>query len=78
MGIYHSDLAIRNTITVSFGALSAFKIIDFDKAFKVVKSVKGKDIAFECTEKLFDFWLSSTFNEGDMIIPCDELSLVDE
>jgi tRNA A-37 threonylcarbamoyl transferase component Bud32 len=38
LGIYHADLAFRNTIRVSRDGWSAFKIIDFDKAFKVVEA----------------------------------------
>jgi tRNA A-37 threonylcarbamoyl transferase component Bud32 len=48
LGIYHADLALRNTIRVTRGEWSAFKIIDFDKAFKVIQTEKN-DKAFECT-----------------------------
>jgi tRNA A-37 threonylcarbamoyl transferase component Bud32 len=38
LGIYHIDLALRNTIKVTRNGWSTFKIIDFDMAFKIVKT----------------------------------------
>jgi tRNA A-37 threonylcarbamoyl transferase component Bud32 len=49
LGIYHADLAFRNTIRVTHGEWSAFKIIDFNRAFKVIQT-KEKDKSFECTK----------------------------
>ena len=60
LGIYHADLFFRNTIKVTKGNKFSFKIIDFDKAFKINKTQK-KDKTFECTQNLFDFWLRFKF-----------------
>jgi hypothetical protein len=68
LGIYHADLAIRNTIRVSREGWFAFKIIDFDKAFKVIKSEEN-DKAYECTLELIDFWLKFTFDSDRLRAP---------
>ena len=60
LGIYHADLYFRNTIKVSKGNAFCFKIIDFDKAFKVHQTEK-KDEGYQCTRDLFDFWLRFRF-----------------
>jgi hypothetical protein len=73
IGIYHADLQLRNTIRVTRGVWNTFKIIDFDKAFKVVQT-HDKDIAFESTKDLIDFWLRSNFDGEDVGTPYDEIS----
>jgi tRNA A-37 threonylcarbamoyl transferase component Bud32 len=72
VGIYHADLALRNTIRVTHGKWSAFKIIDFDRAFKVMRTV-DKDKAFELVKQLFDFWLKSNYQHNGMRPPIDVL-----
>ena len=42
LGIYHADMAVRNTIRVRHGGRRAFKIIDFDVAFKFIET-ENKD-----------------------------------
>jgi predicted Ser/Thr protein kinase len=61
MGIYHADIALRNTIRITHSGSKRFKIIDFDKAFKVIKTDE-KDTAFNCTQQLIDFWLFFDFD----------------
>jgi tRNA A-37 threonylcarbamoyl transferase component Bud32 len=65
LGIYHADLALRNTIRVTLGERSVFKIIDFDYAFKVMRT-EEKDKAFDCANRLLDFWLKSNFHQNEM------------
>ncbi len=76
MGIYHADLALRNTIRVSRGGWSAFKIIDFDLTFKVVKTGE-KDRAYGYTEELIDFWLYFKFDSNKPYAPFGEISFDD-
>jgi hypothetical protein len=61
-------LAFRNTIRISRNVWSIFKIIDFDTAFKVIKTGE-KDQAYECTKDLIDFWLRFTFNDDKVRAP---------
>jgi RIO-like serine/threonine protein kinase len=65
LGIYHADLNFRNTIRIVVDANEcSFKIIDFDKAFKVFQTeAKGK--AFESTKNLLDHWLRFKFDGKD-------------
>jgi hypothetical protein len=68
LGIYHADLAFRNTIKISQPHSFTFKIIDFDKAFKVVKT-KENDMAYESTKNLLDYWLKFTFDHYQPRVP---------
>jgi hypothetical protein len=56
LGIYHADLRFRNTIKVTQRDQDIFKVIDFDKAFKVFSTEAG-DKVFEFTKKMLKFWL---------------------
>jgi predicted Ser/Thr protein kinase len=77
LGIYHADLWISNTIRiiVEENELS-FKIIDFDKAFKVFPT-EAKDKAFESTKNLLKYWLSFKFDGVESKPPLDEIEVND-
>jgi predicted Ser/Thr protein kinase len=74
LGIYHSDLAFRNTIRVTENKSTVFKIIDYDKAFKVSKT-KQRDRAFETTSDVFAFWLRFHFDRQLSRAPFEEIDL---
>jgi hypothetical protein len=71
LGIYHADLAFRNTIKVTQRNQNVFKLIDFDKAFKVYPT-ESKDKAFESTKNLLNFWLRFKFDRINSKPPVDE------
>jgi hypothetical protein len=64
LGIYHADFAFRNTIRVvrEYNPQGTFKIIDFDKAFKVFETAPN-DKVFTFTEKILDYWLKFLFDK---------------
>jgi RIO-like serine/threonine protein kinase len=65
LGIYHADLKFRNTIRIVVDENEClFKVIDFDKVFKVI-STEAKDKAFESTNNLLDYWLRFKFDGTD-------------
>jgi hypothetical protein len=64
LGIYHADLWFRNTKKMINMGEFFFKIIDFDKAFKVFPT-EAKDKAFESTKNLIDHWLRFKFDGKD-------------
>jgi hypothetical protein len=77
LGIYHADLGIRNTIKIAVDANEClFKVIDFDKAFKVFPT-EAKDKAFESTKNLLDHWLRFKFDGTDSKPPLDEIEVSD-
>jgi hypothetical protein len=77
LGIYHADLGIRNTIKIVVDANEfSFKIIDFDKAFKVAPT-EAKDKAVESTKNLFKYWLRFKFDGADSEPPLDEIEASD-
>jgi hypothetical protein len=77
LGIYHADLWFRNTIKIVADENGcSFKIIDFDKAFKVFPT-ETKDKAFESTKNLLDHWLRFKFDGTDSKPPLDEIEVSD-
>jgi hypothetical protein len=77
LGIYHADLWFRNTIRIIVEENEcSFKIIDFDKAFKVFPT-EGKDKAFESTKNLLDHWLRFKFDGVESKPPLDEMEVND-
>jgi hypothetical protein len=77
LGIYHADLWIRNTIRIFADENEcAFKIIDFDKAFKVFPT-EAKDKTFESTKNLLDHWLRFKFDGKESMLQKDEIELND-
>jgi hypothetical protein len=66
LGIYHADLAFRNTIKVAQRSLDVFKVIDFDKAFKVFPT-EAEDRVFEFTRQLLDFWLRFDGSDSNLM-----------
>jgi hypothetical protein len=77
LGVYHADLKISNTIRIVVDANEcSFKIIDFDKAFKVIP-IEAKDKAFESTKNLLDHWLRFKFDGVDSMPPMDEIEVND-
>jgi hypothetical protein len=67
-------LAFRNTIKVP-SELPRFKIIDFDKSFKVVPT-EEKDEAYNSTKDILDFWLKFRFDEKHPRAPFAEISVL--
>jgi hypothetical protein len=77
LGIYHADLWIKNTIRISVDENeSSFKIIDFDKAFKVFQT-EAIDKALESTKNMLDYWLRFKFDGTDSKPPLDEIEVSD-
>jgi hypothetical protein len=77
LGIYHADLEIRNIIRIVADENGcSFKIIDFDKAFKVFPT-ETKDKTFESTKNLIDHWLRFRFDGTDSKPPMDEIEVSD-
>jgi hypothetical protein len=77
LGIYHADLWFRNTIKIVADENGcSFKIIDFDKAFKVFP-IETKDKAFESTKNLLDHWLRFKFDGKDSKPPMEEIEVSD-
>jgi hypothetical protein len=64
LGIYHADLALRNTIRVAmkYNQQVDFKIIDFDKGFVVASTLTNNKV-FRYTEDIIDYWLEFRFDE---------------
>jgi glucan biosynthesis protein len=76
LGIYHADLWFRNTIKVTQINQDRFKVIDFDKAFKVFPT-EEKDKAFESTKNLLDHWIRFKFDGVNSKPPMDEIEVSD-
>jgi hypothetical protein len=77
LGIYHADLWFRNTIRIVTDENEcSFKVIKFDKAFKVFPT-EAKDKAFESTENLLDHWLRFEFDGINSKPPMDEMEVSD-
>jgi hypothetical protein len=77
LGIYHADLWFRNTIRIVVDENEClFKVIDFDKAFKVFPT-EAKDKTFESTKNLLDHWLRFKFDGTDSKPPMDEIEVSD-
>jgi hypothetical protein len=77
LGIYHADLWFRNTIRIVVDENKfSFKVIDFDKAYKVFPT-EAKDKAFESTKNLIDHWLRFKFDGKDSKPPMDEIEVSD-
>jgi hypothetical protein len=60
LGIYHADLAFRNTIQIIKGGIVYVKVIDFDIAF-LYKDTPYSTRAYQTTIESFRHWILFDF-----------------